>query len=209
MSQTNNNQTTLYAIIAGAFCVIILLAAVVVTMSATSNNTNVSGDRGSGYIVQYTPPAPTPVPIVIVTFQSWDGTILKTQAVEMGASATPPSAPTRAGYTFTGWNQQYTNIQADTTITATYKPLPPNFSLVDSNGRTQAKLSGSTAWYDVGVRNLGGEGYQTIYCQFTQGSTQVTRSQTVYLRTGEYQIVTFTFTEYSSWGGQAYCTAWL
>jgi len=87
---------------------------------------------------------------------------------------------------------------------------PPRFSLSDGNTRTETALSGSTAWYDVGVRNLGGDGYQTIYCQFTQGSTQVTRQQTVYLRAGEYTVVTFEFREYSIWStSRSYCRAWV
>jgi len=89
-------------------------------------------------------------------------------------------------------------------------PPPPNFSLSNGNVRTEAKLSGSTCWYDIGVRNYGGDGWQTINCQFTQGSTQVTRSQSVYLRANEYQVVTFTFPEYTSWStSNVYCRAWL
>ncbi|MDR1993818.1 MAG: hypothetical protein LBQ98_10090 [Nitrososphaerota archaeon] len=73
------------------------------------------------------------------------------------------------------------------------RPRPsPNFSLSDGNIRTSTKLSGSTCWYDVGVRNLGGDGQQTIYCQFTQGGTKVLVAKP-YLRNAEYPTVTFEF----------------
>ena len=57
---------------------------------------------------------------VTVTFKDWDGTTLKTQNVATGGSATPPSDPTRAGYTFAGWSGNYTNVTSNTTVTATY-----------------------------------------------------------------------------------------
>ena len=39
-----------------------------------------------------------------VTFKDWDGSVLKTQTVASGGSATPPPNPTRDGYTFSGWS---------------------------------------------------------------------------------------------------------
>ena len=56
-----------------------------------------------------------------VTFvNGYNGTILKTEKVEQGKSATPPSNPSRPGYTFTGWNGNYTNVTEDRVITATW-----------------------------------------------------------------------------------------
>lgn len=56
----------------------------------------------------------------VVTFVDHDGTVLKTQRVGEGESATPPADPVREGYTFTGWLGDYTNVTADMTVTAQY-----------------------------------------------------------------------------------------
>ena len=55
-----------------------------------------------------------------VIFKDWDGTELKRETVADGASATAPSDPSRSGYVFAGWDKSFSNITADTVITATY-----------------------------------------------------------------------------------------
>ena len=57
----------------------------------------------------------------IVTFVDWDGTILKTEQVDEGKSATAPANPTREGYTFMGWDNSYANVTSDLLITALYE----------------------------------------------------------------------------------------
>ena len=56
-----------------------------------------------------------------VTFKDWDGTLLKTQEVQHGGDAEAPADPTRVGYTFTGWDKEFTNIMADLVVTARYE----------------------------------------------------------------------------------------
>ena len=56
-----------------------------------------------------------------VTFVDWDGTVLKTEEVKEGGTATPPADPTREGYLFTGWSKAGTIVTSDMTAEAYYK----------------------------------------------------------------------------------------
>ena len=86
-----------------------------------------------------------------VTFEDYNGTVLKTETVEKGKDATPPADPNRDGYTFTGWSGVYTNITANTTITATYSQNSSNSHTVTFNNydgsvlKTQNVLTGDNA----------------------------------------------------------------
>ena len=62
-----------------------------------------------------------------VRFYDWDGTLLKSQRVLKGSAATAPVDPVREGYTFTGWDKDFSNVQSDLTVTAQYEQIvtPP------------------------------------------------------------------------------------
>ena len=55
-----------------------------------------------------------------VVFQDYDGTILKEEVVEYSSDATAPQDPTREGYTFTGWDKDFTSISSDLYVKAQY-----------------------------------------------------------------------------------------
>lgn len=81
--------------------------------------------------------------IYTVTFVNYDGTVLVTQTVEAGSSATPPTNPVRTGYTFTGWRPNYTNIYADVTCIAQY--TSNSSTTTSSSSKTTSSSSKTTS----------------------------------------------------------------
>ncbi|MFT4104993.1 MAG: InlB B-repeat-containing protein [Lacrimispora sp.] len=77
----------------------------------------------------------------LVTYKGWNGNILKTQEVAIGADATPPADPARPGYTFTGWDQSSTNIQDHLVITAQYSKNNYKLTLYGNGGTLEGELS--------------------------------------------------------------------
>lgn len=55
-----------------------------------------------------------------VTFLDWDGTQLSQQVVDYGTAAIAPANPVREGYTFVGWDKDFSNVQSDLIVTAQY-----------------------------------------------------------------------------------------
>ncbi len=57
----------------------------------------------------------------VITFVNDDGSVLSSQTIDYGASASAPkNPPEKKGYTFAGWSGTYQNVKADATVTATY-----------------------------------------------------------------------------------------
>ena len=56
-----------------------------------------------------------------VTFQDWDGTVLDEQIVDFDDAAIAPANPARTGYTFIGWDEDFSSISADLVVTAQYE----------------------------------------------------------------------------------------
>lgn len=73
-----------------------------------------SDTKGFGFIV-----GRLPRPEYTVTFVNWDDSVLKTEKILHGNSATPPVA-TRDGYTFTKWDKTFASIQSNLTIKAEF-----------------------------------------------------------------------------------------
>ncbi len=92
-------------------------------LSYSSSNTVRYTTSKSGSAIKFykliTSSEPEPV-YYTVTFKDWNGTVLSTQQVVEGGAATAPANPSRVGYTFTGWDKTFTNITADTVVTAQY-----------------------------------------------------------------------------------------
>ena len=65
------------------------------------------------------------VQIFTVTFYDGLGNVIgEPQSVESGQAAAAPANPVRAGYTFTGWDKDFSNVTEDLTVTALWKKNP-------------------------------------------------------------------------------------
>ncbi len=55
-----------------------------------------------------------------VTFEDGSGNVLGKQTIKQGSSATAPSTPTKTGCTFIGWDKDFSNVESDMTVVATW-----------------------------------------------------------------------------------------
>ncbi|MCL2722555.1 MAG: InlB B-repeat-containing protein, partial [Treponema sp.] len=86
-----------------------------------------------------------------MTFKDWDGSVISSQAVEAGITATKPIDPTRTSYAFDGWYKEtaYTNrwdfnmgvVTTNITLYAKWKWTPSN-DVVTWDGKVDV------SWYN-------------------------------------------------------------
>ncbi len=92
-----------------------------------------------------------------VAFVDWNGKVLKNEAVGPGFAATAPEAPERLGYTFTGWDKDFSNVTDNMTVTAQYEMITSGICGMDGEGN----LADNLTWtFDVksGTLTIEGEG---------------------------------------------------
>ena len=68
-----------------------------------------------------------------VIFYDSNNKVLSEQKIKQGESATAPSAPERKGYTFKGWDGDYTNVQKDLSIRPVYNKSVTNTTIFGQN----------------------------------------------------------------------------
>lgn len=59
----------------------------------------------------------------LVSFCDWDSTLLAIQWVDYGTSAVAPEAPTREGYSFVGWDKDFSFVVGEMVVYAVYEPI--------------------------------------------------------------------------------------
>ncbi len=154
------------------------------TYFTTSKNTNgtivMYQEIGAAVTYYNTDPVAAQPTYFTVTFKDWNGAVLSTQEVEQGAAATAPANPTREGYTFTGWDVDFTNVQGDLVVTAQYtvNSYTLTINYVDQNGNTVAPAYTGTYAYGASysVTSPTVEGYTTTQTVVsgTMGAQNVT-----------------------------------
>jgi len=124
-----------------------------------------------------------------VTFKDYDGSVLKTQSVSHGESAVAPSDPSRVGYTFVGWDVDYTNVTGALTVTAQYVQKTYTVTFKNHDGsvlKTEPVAHGGSATapsvpdragytfanWDKAFTNVTGD--LTVTAQYTKNSYTVT-----------------------------------
>lgn len=89
-----------------------------------------------------------------VTFTDENGNVIEKQKVEEGKSATPPTPPKKAGYTFVGWSGEIYNVTSNITLEANYVEGSSDFA-----GKTVSILGDSISTYKGYVP----DGYSCFY----------------------------------------------
>ena len=118
-----------------------------------------------------------------VTFKDWNGTVLKTQQVQYGGAATAPANPTRAGYTFTGWDKAFTNVTANLVVTAQYVQNEPVSTPVPSDAPqivvgSKTTMAGNTVTVDVSLKNNPGIISMMLHLSYDDALTLVSIGDT-------------------------------
>lgn len=83
------------------------------------------GKDATAIIVYCVKQTPKPVKYTVI-FIDGNGTTLKTEKVVKGGSATAPDDPEREGYTFTGWDTDFSDVTSDLVVNATWKKDEPD-----------------------------------------------------------------------------------
>lgn len=136
-------------------------------------------------------------PKYTVRFLDYDGALLKTQKVERYGNASAPSVSSKEGKTFKGWDRGFTNIRADTVVTAQYSTNIYQVNFLDWNGavlKSQKVTHGGSASPPM---NPSREGY--TFEKWSEAYTNVKRNMNIIAC---YRVKIFTITFHSN-GGSA------
>lgn len=87
--------------------------------------------------------------IYTVVFKDYDGTVIKTESINYGESATAPDIPQRDGYVFLNWDKTFENITSDLVVIAQYTKITKPTVYIQS---TQAS-AGDTVQIPVKIYN--------------------------------------------------------
>ncbi|MBR5718773.1 MAG: S8 family serine peptidase [Clostridia bacterium] len=134
-----------------------------------------------------------------VTFKDWDGTVLSTQTVSYGGSATAPANPTRKGYTFTGWDKAFNNITADTVVTAQYTINTYTVTFKDWDGTTLKTQTVNYGGAATAPANPTREGY--TFTGWDRAFNNITANTVVTAQYTQNPVVNYYTVTFKDWDG--------
>ena len=158
-----------------------------------------------------------------VKFVNYNSVLIETQTVEYGkdatASATDPTRPASAQYTytFTGWDKEFTNVTSDLTITAQYSSTVNEYTVTfkDFDGTvldTQTVAYGSAAAAPASPTRADDADYTYTFKAWDKSFTRITGDLVVtatYTATSlnPTEYITIFFTNNKGWSN-VYCYFW-
>lgn|SRR5574341_348033 len=89
------------------------------------------------------------------------------------------------------------------------RTFPPDVQVTSQNARSGNIGLDYVQWVDVSVHNSGGAGTVTVWAKVTQGSSEWTKSQSVYLDAKGSQNLTFEFREVGLFDGGGSYSVWV
>jgi hypothetical protein len=125
-----------------------------------------------------------------VVFKDSDGKVIKEVTVVYGEEVTPPAAPVRKGYTFTGWDVALDEVTNDLTVKALYEKEETGNSVLLGVAGTNLQATYSGLHLYVSAHGLGQ--YTGSVVRFSildsKGRVRITESTTITSGTMEYAI---------------------
>ena len=130
-----------------------------------------------------------------VTFKNWDGTVVFSQAVAWGTGADTPKSPYREGYTFTGWDKDYSVVKEDMVITAQFEIVKYTVVFYGKGGDELSRQSVDWKGAAVAPEAPAVEGYT-----FKGWDTDFSQVTTDLIVNAEYEVNTYTVRFYDHEG---------
>ncbi len=145
-----------------------------------------------------------------------NGTVIDTQQVEYGKSATAPADPTRPAdaqytYTFESWDKEFTNIVADTTVTAQYTATLNKYSVVFLNWDgteidSQTVEYGESATAPADPTRPADANYTYVFSGWDNDFSKIVGDTVVVAEFDEIPFITVYFTNTLGWD-KVYCNS--
>lgn len=124
-----------------------------------------------------------------VTFTDWDGRFIANVEAAHGTAAQAPEDPVRTGYTFTGWDRDFSHVTSNMTVKAQYQATQCNVVFVDYDSSPILRVVVDYGTAAHAPADPVREGY--TFTGWDKDFTHVTGDMTV---KAQYSVNTYTFT---------------